>query len=110
MSKNKPPKKKVVVTTKKTGSTTKKVSPSSRRSRRSSEPAQEPMVFGKQTYIWMGAGIGLIAIGLILMAGGQMPSPDVWDEDIIYSFRRTTLAPILILAGLAVEVYAIFKK
>jgi hypothetical protein len=39
-----------------------------------------------------------------------MPSPDVWDDNIIYSFRRVTLAPILILAGLAVEVVAIFKK
>lgn len=109
MSKNKPPKKKVVVSTKKKSPAKKKVSPSSHRSR-STELVQEPMVFGKQSYIWMGAGIVLIALGLILMTGGQMPSPEVWDDDIIYSFRRTTLAPILILAGLVVEVYAIFKK
>lgn len=55
-------------------------------------------------------GLGLIAIGLFLMSGGHMPSPDVWDESIIYSFRRTVLAPALIIAGLAVEIYAIFKK
>jgi hypothetical protein len=54
-------------------------------------------------------GIGLIALGLILMLGGSMPSPDVWDDSIIYSFRRITLAPALIVAGLLVEVYAIFK-
>ena len=98
-----------MVTTKKKGPAKRKVSPSSHRSR-STEVVQETMVFGKQSYIWMGAGIGLIALGLILMAGGHMPSPEVWDEDIIYSFRRTTLAPILILAGLVIEVYAIFKK
>ncbi|MEL6123892.1 MAG: DUF3098 domain-containing protein [Bacteroidota bacterium] len=38
-----------------------------------------------------------------------MPSPDVWEDDRIYSFRRITLAPIVILTGLAIEVYAIFK-
>ena len=58
----------------------------------------------------MGIGFGLIALGMLLMSGGAMPSPDVWDESIIYSFRRTVLAPFLMLAGLVVEVYAIFKK
>ena len=109
MSKSKPPKKKVVVTTKKKSAPKKRVSASPHRSRRAEAP-QEALVFGKETYIWMGIGIGLITLGLILMTGGSMPSPEVWDDNIIYSFRRTTLAPILILAGLAVEVYAIFKK
>ena len=109
MSKSKPPKKKVVVTSKKKSTTNKKVSASPHRSRRTEVP-QEALVFGKDNYMWMGIGIGLIVLGLILMSGGQMPSPEVWDDNIIYSFRRTTLAPILILAGLALEVYAIFKK
>jgi hypothetical protein len=39
-----------------------------------------------------------------------MPSPDVWDDSIIYSFRRTVLAPIVIIIGLVVEIFAIFKK
>jgi len=38
-----------------------------------------------------------------------MPDPDTWDEDRIYSFRRITLAPLVIVIGLVVEVYAIFK-
>ncbi len=83
------------------------------RSRKKSSVAaipKEPLIFGKQNYIWMGIGFGLIALGMILMSGGAMPSPDVWDESIIYSFRRTVLAPFLMLAGLVVEVYAIFKK
>lgn len=71
---------------------------------------KEPLIFGKQNYIWMGIGFGLIALGMLLMSGGAMPSPDVWDESIIYSFRRTVLAPFLMLVGLVIEVYAIFKK
>jgi len=46
---------------------------------------------------------------MVLMMGGGMPTPDMWDDNIIYSHRRITLAPILILIGLGVEVYAIFK-
>lgn len=68
------------------------------------------MVFGRQNYILFIAGAVLIFIGLALMTGGHMPSPEVWDDNIIYSFRRVTLAPIFILAGLAVEIVAIFKK
>jgi Protein of unknown function (DUF3098) len=71
---------------------------------------KEPLIFGKTNYIWMGAGAGLIALGMILMAGGAMPSPDVWDESLIYSPMRITVAPICIIAGLIVEVFAIFKK
>lgn len=68
------------------------------------------LVFGKQNYLYMGVGIILIFLGMLLMSGGSMPSPDVWDENIIYGARRTIFAPLFILAGLAVEIYAIFKK
>jgi hypothetical protein len=68
------------------------------------------LLFGKRNYYYMLGGLGLIFLGLILMAGGHMPSPDVWDDSIIYSARRTVLAPILILAGLAMQVVAIFSK
>jgi len=44
------------------------------------------------------------------MSGGHMPSPDVWDESLIYSPIRITVAPMLILAGLIVNVYAVFVK
>jgi hypothetical protein len=68
------------------------------------------LVFGKRNYIFMGLGILLIIIGFVLMSGGHMPSPDVWDESLIYSPRRTVLAPFLILAGLVIEIIAIFRK
>ncbi len=119
-SKSKVPskRKKVVVTTSNKANDTativkKKIQPT--RSRRriatsSSNLSKEELLFNKQNYIWMGIGMLLIALGLVLMSGGSMPSPDVWDESIIYSWRRTVLAPLLMVAGLAVEVYAIFKK
>lgn len=67
------------------------------------------LLFGRQNFLLMIAGIVLIALGLLLMSGGDMPSPEVWDESLIYGTRRTLIAPIVILAGLAVEFFAIFK-
>jgi hypothetical protein len=69
----------------------------------------EPLIFGKTNFLWMGIGAALIFVGLMLMMGGQQPSRDVWDDNVIYSFRIVTLAPIVILTGLVVEIYAIFK-
>ncbi|MEO1258066.1 MAG: DUF3098 domain-containing protein [Bacteroidota bacterium] len=106
--------KKKVVTTKKTTAKTVKTSPTVSRKRASSgspAPAKmTPLIFDKTNYMLMLAGIGLIALGLLLMQGGAMPTPDVWDESLIYSSRRIVLAPFVILLGLGVEIYAIFKK
>lgn len=74
------------------------------------QQVQMEMLFNKNNFIWMGGGVLLVAIGLVLMSGGKMPSPDVWDESIIYSPVRMVIAPIFILAGLIVEVFAIFRK
>jgi hypothetical protein len=70
----------------------------------------DTLVFGRENYKWMLIGIAIMAVGFICMSGGAMPSPDVWDESIIYSPMRIVVAPILILIGLGVEVYAIFVK
>lgn len=67
-------------------------------------------LFGKENYIWILAGIVIMAIGIMLMAGGKSADPNVFNYDEVYSKRRITVAPILILLGLAIEVYAIFKK
>ena len=44
------------------------------------------------------------------MTGGKSKDPNVFDYNVVYSFTRITLAPILIIAGLMIEIYAIFKK
>lgn len=69
-----------------------------------------PSIFSKENYMWMLAGIVIIAIGMFLMAGGASKDPAVFNKEEVYSFRRITIAPLLILAGLVIEIYAIFKK
>ncbi len=71
---------------------------------------EKTFIFGRTNYIYMLAGFGFLLLGLLLMSGGAMPSPDVWDDSIIYSHRRITLAPILMIVGLVLEIMAIFKR
>lgn len=72
---------------------------------------QEPReLFGKDNLVWMGVGAALIVAGILLMAGGKSPDPNVFDDSQVYSARRITWAPILIVAGLATQVYAIMRK
>ncbi len=65
---------------------------------------------GKQNYILLAIGFGIILIGFLLMIGGRTEDPNVFNEDELFSFRRITLAPIVILAGFIFEIYAIMKK
>ena len=65
--------------------------------------------FGKENYIIMLVGLAFIAIGFLLMVGGGSTDPNKFNPE-IFSFRRITLAPILILIGYVIEVFAIMKK
>lgn len=67
-------------------------------------------LFGKQNLVWMLVGLIVIVLGLVLMAGGKSMNPTVFNENEVYSFTRITLAPILIVAGLWIEVFAIMRK
>ena len=75
-----------------------------------SEQKTNPSIFTKENYIWMAAGVVLIAIGMLLMAGGKSDNPAVFNDKEVYSTTRITIAPILILAGLVLEIFAIFRK
>ena len=67
-------------------------------------------LFCKENYRWMIIGLALIMLGLLIMIGGKSKDPNIFDPAEVYSFRRITLAPILILAGLVLEIVGIFKK
>ena len=68
------------------------------------------LLFGKANYVFVLVGIFFIIIGFLLMSGGGSSDPTVFNVDAIYHPRRITLAPILILLGFVIEIYAIVKK
>lgn len=67
-------------------------------------------LFGKQNLLWMLIGAVVIVLGFLLMAGGKSEDPNVFNEAEVYSTTRITIAPLLIVAGLIIEIYAIMKK
>lgn len=67
-------------------------------------------LFEKTNLQWMLIGIIVMALGFILMAGGKSPDPNVFDKSKVYSTTRITIAPIIILAGLVIEIVAIFRQ
>lgn len=73
------------------------------------EDNKTTMPFGRDNYLWVIIGLAFLLIGFILMIGGGSDDPDVFNEA-IFSFRRITLAPILVLIGFGIQIYAIMKK
>lgn len=72
--------------------------------------------FGKENYKWMLIGIAIIIFGFLLMMGkgaNTTPQgtfdPNYWNED-IFSLLRIRIAPLLVIIGFSVEVYAILKR
>ncbi len=65
--------------------------------------------FGRDNYLWVIIGLAFLLIGFLLMIGGGSDDPDVFN-DAIFNFRRLTLAPILVLIGFGIQIYAIMKK
>ncbi len=71
---------------------------------------QKPdFLFDTINYKFLLIGIGVIALGFILMSGGGSDNPKVFNED-IFSFRRIRLAPTVVLIGFGITIYSIFKK
>jgi len=66
--------------------------------------------FDKENIWWMLGGVAVMILGFLIMAGGRNTDPNVFDESKVYSFTRITIAPILILAGLVIEIVALFRQ
>jgi hypothetical protein len=73
------------------------------------EKKQADFAFGKENYRIMLIGIAMILVGFALMTGGGSDDPNVFNEE-IFSFRRITLAPLMVLTGFVIQIYAIVKK
>ncbi len=65
--------------------------------------------FSKTNYTILIIGLLVIMAGFLLMIGGGSDDPEVFSEA-LFGFRRLTLAPILILAGYIIEIYAIMYR
>ena len=66
-------------------------------------------IFGKKNYQIMFTGLAFIISGFILMSGGDTGDETSFNPE-IFNFQRITLAPILILTGFVIEVFAIMYK
>ena len=87
----------------KTTATHKTTTPSKKR-------AEAVELFGKENFKWRLIGVAVLILGFLLMAGGGSDDPNVFNADEVYSTRRITIAPIIILIGLGIEIYAIFRQ
>ncbi len=67
-------------------------------------------LFGKENYTWMLIGLAVLALGFFLMAGGKSDDPTKFDPKEVYSTTRITIAPMLIIIGFIIEIFAIMKK
>ena len=73
------------------------------------ENSKPTFVFGKKNYKFMFIGLACIALGFILMSGGGSDDPNVFNPE-IFNSTRIIVAPILVLAGFIVEIFAIMTK
>ncbi|WP_144281241.1 DUF3098 domain-containing protein [Chryseobacterium echinoideorum] len=78
-------------------------------------PKENNFYFGKDNFKWMLIGIACIVVGFLLMMGPDANTvdgkldPNAWNDD-IFSIRRIRIAPLLIVIGFGIEVYAILKR
>ncbi|MFY9152092.1 MAG: DUF3098 domain-containing protein [Prolixibacteraceae bacterium] len=71
--------------------------------------SMEGFALGKENLKLLVIGFVIIVVGFILMVGGKSSDPNVFNPE-IFSFRRITLAPLVVLFGFLFEIYAIIKK
>lgn len=73
------------------------------------EEQKQGFLFEKINYNILLIGLGVIALGFILMSGGGSDDPNVFNEE-IFNFRRIRLAPTTVLIGFGITIYAILKN
>jgi hypothetical protein len=76
---------------------------------KNNEENKHEFLFEKVNYKILLIGIGVIALGFILMSGGGSDDPNLFNEE-IFNFRRIRLAPTTVLIGFGITIYAILKN
>ncbi len=76
---------------------------------KSSAP-QGKFMFDQMNYTLLMIGLVVLVIGFIAMTGGADHDPNVFSKAEKFSFRRVTLAPILVLLGFGIQIVAIFYR
>ncbi|MFA6334644.1 MAG: DUF3098 domain-containing protein [Bacteroidales bacterium] len=71
---------------------------------------QERFAIPYKNLIYVLIGLALMIIGYILMSGGGTTDPNLFPKEEMFSFRRIVLAPVLILLGFGIEIFAIMYK
>lgn len=75
-----------------------------------SDKPQNELAFGKENYKLFGLATIVVIIGYLLMVGGGSEDPTQFNYDGLFSPVRITVAPITILAGFGLAIYAIIKR
>jgi hypothetical protein len=71
--------------------------------------AVSEFAFGKENFRLLFIGLAFIVVGFLVMIGGGSDDPNVFSPK-IFDFQHLTLAPILVLTGYVIEIFAIMKK
>ena len=66
--------------------------------------------FTKQNYYIILVGLAIVIIGFMLMSGGGSENANEFNAEELFSFRRITLAPIMVILGYVIVVIGIMKK
>ena len=67
------------------------------------------MIFTKKKYQILILILSFIILGFVLMSGGGSNDPNVFNPE-IFSFRRITLAPLVIIGSYSALIWLILKK
>ncbi len=73
------------------------------------KPEESQMPLGERNYKILAVGFVVIVLGFVLMAGGGSDDPMVFNYE-MFSWRRITLAPIVVVLGFCIEIYAILSR
>lgn len=74
------------------------------------EKKKHSLSFHPENYKILLVGLAINVIGFLLMIGGGAEDPAHFDADELFSVRRITLAPILILIGYVIILYSIVRR